>query len=139
MATRNPFETTIKQGAPLPEFKRHQFGGAVGGAIIRDKLFFFGAYQGQRQGKFPTVTPSVPLPQFVTGDLSLQERLRFAVLFVTHDPNEALSLSNRIAVINHGVIQQCGHPRTVAETPANQFVRDFFRERTNYETSTISA
>lgn len=69
----------------------------------------------------------------------LQERLRFAVLFVTHDQSEALHLSNTIAVMNHGVMQQCGHPRTVVETPANEFVRDFFRERTNYEPSTISA
>ncbi len=69
----------------------------------------------------------------------LQERLRFAVLFVTHDQNEALSLSNKIAVMNHGVIQQCGLPRSVVEAPVNEFVRDFFRERTNYETSTISA
>lgn len=69
----------------------------------------------------------------------LQARLRFAVLFVTHDQSEALNLSNKIAVMNHGSIQQCGSPRSVVETPANEFVRDFFRERTNYEPSTISA
>jgi hypothetical protein len=49
---------------------RIRFGGALGGALIRDKLFYFAAYQGQRQGKFLTVTPSVPLPQFFTSDLS---------------------------------------------------------------------
>lgn len=69
----------------------------------------------------------------------LQERLRLAVLFVTHDRGEALGLSNKIAVMQHGVIQQCGAPRAVVETPANEFVRDFFRERRNYETNTISA
>jgi iron(III) transport system ATP-binding protein len=69
----------------------------------------------------------------------LQQRLRFAALFVTHDRSEARGLSNKIAAMQHGAIQQYGAPRTVVETPANEFVRDFFRERTSYETSTISA
>ena len=68
--TRNPFDTNIAKGAPLPEFKRHQYGGTIGGPILRDRLFFFAGFQGQRQAKFVTSTPSVPLPQFFTGDLS---------------------------------------------------------------------
>jgi ABC-type Fe3+/spermidine/putrescine transport system ATPase subunit len=55
----------------------------------------------------------------------LQKRLNIAVLFVTHDQVEALSLSNRIALMNHGVIQQQGSPRLLYEEPANEFVRDF--------------
>jgi ABC-type Fe3+/spermidine/putrescine transport system ATPase subunit len=55
----------------------------------------------------------------------LQKRLNIAVLFVTHDQVEALSLSNRIALINLGVIQQQGTPRLLYEEPANEFVRDF--------------
>jgi ABC-type Fe3+/spermidine/putrescine transport system ATPase subunit len=55
----------------------------------------------------------------------LQKRLNIAVLFVTHDQVEALSLSNRIALINFGVIQQQGSPRLLYEEPANEFVRDF--------------
>jgi ABC-type Fe3+/spermidine/putrescine transport system ATPase subunit len=70
---------------------------------------------------------------------ALQERLRFAALFVTHDQAEAFSLSNRIAVMRHGVIEQCGTPRALRESPANEFVRDFFQERLHDETSTISA
>jgi hypothetical protein len=69
--TRNALDSVTRKGDPLPEFKRHQFGAALGGPIIKDKLFYFAAYQGQRQGKFLTVTPSVPLPQFFTGDLSV--------------------------------------------------------------------
>lgn len=68
--TRNPFETTIAKGAPLPEFKRHQYGGTLGGPVVKDKLFFFAGFQGQRQSRFATSTPSVPLPQFFSGDLS---------------------------------------------------------------------
>ncbi len=55
----------------------------------------------------------------------LQRRLQIAVLFVTHDQVEALSLSNRIAVMNSGVVQQQGPPRLLYEEPANEFVRDF--------------
>jgi len=55
----------------------------------------------------------------------LQKRLNLAVLFVTHDQIEALSLSSRIALMNFGVVQQQGSPRLLYEQPANEFVRDF--------------
>jgi len=55
----------------------------------------------------------------------LQKRLNIAVLFVTHDQIEALSMSNRIALMNYGVVQQQGNPRLLYEEPANEFVRDF--------------
>jgi ABC-type Fe3+/spermidine/putrescine transport system ATPase subunit len=55
----------------------------------------------------------------------LQKRLNVAMLFVTHDQIEALSLSNRIALMNFGVVQQQGHPRLLYEQPVNEFVRDF--------------
>ncbi len=55
----------------------------------------------------------------------LQQRLNIAVLFVTHDQIEALSLSTGIALMNLGVVQQRGHPRLLYEEPANEFVRDF--------------
>ena len=55
----------------------------------------------------------------------LQKRLNIAVLFVTHDQIEALSLSNRIALMNLGIMQQQGPPQLLYEEPANEFVRDF--------------
>lgn len=55
----------------------------------------------------------------------LQKRLKIAMLFVTHDQIEALSLSNRIALMNLGIVQQQGDPRLLYEKPANEFVRDF--------------
>jgi iron(III) transport system ATP-binding protein len=55
----------------------------------------------------------------------LQKRLNIAMLFVTHDQIEALSLSNRIALMNFGIVQQQGDPRLLYEEPANEFVRDF--------------
>ena len=55
----------------------------------------------------------------------LQKQLNIALLFVTHDQIEALSLSNRIALMNFGVVQQQGDPRLLYEKPVNEFVRDF--------------
>jgi len=55
----------------------------------------------------------------------LQKRLNIAMLFVTHDQIEALSLSNCIALMNFGVVQQQGEPRVLYESPVNEFVRDF--------------
>jgi mannopine transport system ATP-binding protein len=47
------------------------------------------------------------------------------VLFVTHDQIEALSLSDRIAVMHRGRVEQTGPPRSLYEAPASAFVRDF--------------
>jgi iron(III) transport system ATP-binding protein len=55
----------------------------------------------------------------------LQKRLKMAVLLVTHDQIEALSLSNRIALMNFGAVQQQGKPQSLYEAPVNEFVRDF--------------
>src|SRR5262249_2047472 len=55
----------------------------------------------------------------------LQRRLGVTVVFVTHDQIEALSLSDRIAVMNSGRVEQLGQPHEVYERPASSFVRDF--------------
>ncbi len=55
----------------------------------------------------------------------LQSRLKVTVLFVTHDQVEALSLSDRIGVMDAGRLLQVGAPRELYERPANDFVRDF--------------
>jgi len=55
----------------------------------------------------------------------LQRRLGITVLFVTHDQVEALSLSDRIAVMHRGRVEQVGTPRCLYEEPGSAFVRDF--------------
>src|SRR5712691_2699221 len=55
----------------------------------------------------------------------LQSRIKVTVLFVTHDQVEALSLSDRIGVMDAGRLLQVGPPRELYERPANDFVRDF--------------
>lgn len=59
---------------------------------------------------------------------ALQRRLGLTFLFVTHDQEEALSLSDRVAVMRAGVIQQIGTPRDIYENPANSFVAGFVGE-----------
>jgi ABC-type Fe3+/spermidine/putrescine transport system ATPase subunit len=56
---------------------------------------------------------------------ALQQRLGIAVLFVTHDQAEAMVLSDRIAVMSGGRIEQVGPPVALYERPATPFVRDF--------------
>ncbi|MET0801894.1 MAG: ABC transporter ATP-binding protein [Actinomycetota bacterium] len=55
----------------------------------------------------------------------IQHELRTTFVYVTHDQDEALSMSDRIAVMNQGVIEQLGTPREVYEQPATPFVADF--------------
>ena len=55
----------------------------------------------------------------------LQQRIGVTVLFVTHDQTEALSLSDRIAVMELGHVIQVGAPKALYEAPAAPFVRDF--------------
>jgi iron(III) transport system ATP-binding protein len=56
---------------------------------------------------------------------SLQRRVHVTVIFVTHDQIEALSLSDRIAIMKFGVLEQVGTPEEVYYKPATPFVRDF--------------
>ncbi len=55
----------------------------------------------------------------------LQRRLGITFIFVTHDQEEALTLSNRIAVFNNGRIEQIGTPQELYEKPATEFVASF--------------
>ena len=55
----------------------------------------------------------------------LQKDLAITAIYVTHDQEEALTLSDRIAVINHGKLQQLGSPRDLYQRPKNPFVADF--------------
>jgi spermidine/putrescine ABC transporter ATP-binding subunit len=56
---------------------------------------------------------------------SLQRQLGITTVFVTHDQEEALTMSDRIAVMRDGVIEQLGAPRDVYERPATEFVATF--------------
>ena len=56
---------------------------------------------------------------------SLQRKLGVTTIMVTHDQEEALSVADRIVVMNHGVIEQVGTPMAIYRDPATPFVADF--------------
>jgi iron(III) transport system ATP-binding protein len=57
--------------------------------------------------------------------LALQRKLGVTTIFVTHDQEEALSISDRVAVLDAGVIQQVGTPLELFDRPANRFIANF--------------
>lgn len=69
----------------------------------------------------------------------LQSDLGITFIFVTHDQEEALSMSDRVVVLNEGNIAQVGTPREVYEEPADLAVAKFVGEANIFETSLLSA
>lgn len=71
----------------------------------------------------------------------LHEQLGITIIYVTHDQTEALVMSDRVAVMRDGKLEQIGHPREIYEKPANRFVADFIGEITfiDGQLETISA
>ena len=67
----------------------------------------------------------------------IQQRLGMTVLYVTHDQEEAMSMSDRIAIMNHGRIDQIGPPGEVYERPANPFVGRFLGEANLIECTVV--
>ncbi|MEM7023863.1 MAG: ABC transporter ATP-binding protein [Pseudomonadota bacterium] len=67
----------------------------------------------------------------------LHQKLGFTVIYVTHDQTEALTMSDRIAVFNDGVVQQCASPDMLYEHPQNAFVADFIGEN-NFIAGTVA-
>ena len=61
---------------------------------------------------------------------SLQHDLGICFLFVTHDQEEALTMSDRVVVLHHGRIEQAGVPETLYHRPATRFVAEFIGDGT---------
>lgn len=64
----------------------------------------------------------------------LQKQLGITFVYVTHDQEEALTMSDRIAVINEGVIEQIDTPRNIYEHPRTRFVAGFIGESNVFDT-----
>ena len=67
---------------------------------------------------------------------TLQRETGVTFLFVTHDQEEALTMSDRVAVMSAGTVQQVGSVTDIYENPVNRFVADFIG-RTNFLTGTV--
>lgn len=68
----------------------------------------------------------------------IQQRVGITTLFVTHDQTEALSMSDRVAVMNDGRIEQVGTPQDVYHDPASAFVADFIGGANMFEGTVTS-
>jgi multiple sugar transport system ATP-binding protein len=91
---------------------------AMGRAIVRDPAVFL------MDEPLSNLDAKLRV-QMRTEILSLQKRLGVATLYVTHDQVEAMTMGNRVAVLNAGHLQQYDSPQTLYTRPANLFVATF--------------
>src|SRR4051794_20330824 len=91
---------------------------AMGGAIIRQpKVFLMDE---------PLSNLDAKLRVQMRADIAaLQHDLGITTVYVTHDQAEAMTLGHRVAVLDNGLLQQCGTPRDLYDRPGNRFVAGF--------------
>jgi spermidine/putrescine transport system ATP-binding protein len=70
---------------------------------------------------------------------NIQQQVGITFIYVTHDQEEALTMSDRIAVMNRGVVHQVDTPENIYEKPANRFVADFIGETNFMQCEVVSA
>ena len=91
---------------------------AMGRALVRDpKIFLFDEPLSNLDAKL-----RVEMRREIK---KLHQKLKTTIVYVTHDQTEAMSLGTSIAIMNHGVIQQCDRPEIIYKEPQNLFVADF--------------
>ena len=68
----------------------------------------------------------------------IQKKLGITFIYVTHDQDEALSMSDRVAIINNGVIEQIDTPKNLYNYPKTKFVADFIGESNQFKAVVVS-
>ena len=129
-APKSEIETRVTRAAEilgltplLARFPRQLSGGqrqrvAMGRAIVRDpKVFLFDEPLSNLDAKLRV--------QMRTEIKRLRERVATTTIYVTHDQVEAMTLADRIVILNHGRIEQIGTPEDVYDRPASTFVAGF--------------
>jgi len=91
---------------------------ALGRAIVREPMaFLLDEPLGALDAEFREV---------MCGELrALHDRLKATTVYVTHDQLEAMAMADKIALMNHGVVEQLGTPQDIYDRPASLFVADF--------------
>jgi len=69
---------------------------------------------------------------------AIHDKVGITFIYVTHDQQEALSVSDRIAVMNMGEVLQIGTPRQIYENPATEFVARFIGETNVFKLKIVS-
>ena len=138
----------VAYGLKLRKLPRAEMQGRVDGALERVRLAGLGdRYPGQLSGgqqqrvalaRALVLNPAILLLDEPLSNLDakirvqvraeirkLQKELGITTVYVTHDQEEALTLSDRIAVIDRGRLMQVGAPKELYERPVNRFVADF--------------
>ena len=104
-------------GAPKPPFRRNQFGATAGGRILRDKLFFFGSYQGLRDRTSTSTTATVPTAAARTGDFSAYGKAIYEPRASTFASGQTIPCANPSTTVdapfaNMQIPQSCWDPAT---------------------------
>src|SRR6202521_3399138 len=114
----------ILELAPLLERKPRQLSGgqrqrvAMGRAIVREPAVFL--------VDEPLSNLDAKLRVQTRAEIArMHTRLEATMIYVTHDQGEAMTMGDRIAVINEGVLQEAGSPKELYELPQNRFVAGF--------------
>lgn len=68
----------------------------------------------------------------------LQQEIGVTTIFVTHDQEEAMYLSDRIAVLDHGAVEQIGTPEQIYHEPASAFVHEFVGKSNRFEATVVA-
>lgn len=91
---------------------------ALGRSIVREpKCFLMDEPLGALDSEFR---------ELMCGELrSLHDRLKATTVYVTHDQLEAMAMADKIAVMNHGIIEQFGPPQEIYDRPVSMYVADF--------------
>ena len=111
----------LTPGQPIPGFNRNEWGGSVGGPVIRNKLFFFFSYEGIHSLTTVTRQYTMPTPAMLTGNFSGYTSLSGSPTIV-YDPTTGLPFpnntipSNRISAISQHFFSYYSTPNTTTST-----------------------
>jgi Carboxypeptidase regulatory-like domain len=108
-----------RAGVDRPPFVQNQFGGAIGGPIVKDKMFFFFNYEGYRNREGALFTRTVPTPEMYTGDFS--NFTSKGVVVPIYDPWTQCGINNPGTGVYNG---DCGVVPNRLQFPGNKIPAD---------------